>query len=405
MRNQYFKAVNNLPWNQLFYLNLEQEVHPFNEPDRFRPLNKAYDGSNTFWATPSPEPDLSDVFWQDVESAFTNKIQYAKYAFMRQNLDDTTSTNNSEIYTTSTNNSEIYTSSTNNPELYTAAQNLALSVLKWQPDPKKILFVSILRAGVPITEWLCTMLPGTVGVALSLFVGVGIDAIALAAIERDFPDRSIIFVDGWTGKGGVARELAKLNKGPLAVLIDPWGWADFAGIKEDIFCPSACFTGLATLGFSRTFVVEKDKIFSALRFSKEFAKPELVKSWKECAPPFPVLSGVDQSEIQKYEIQKYEIQNSELIKSEIIKSEVQKIDAKTNEIKKFEAKTDLRIHSNEVCRALINAAPKNLLFADDKHFAQKHFLLLLKLAEQRGIKSEFNARHLKQLKTRVACIL
>lgn len=336
MQNRYFRSVNNFTWNQIFYLNLEEEVHPFNEPERFRSLNRAYDGNNTFWSTPSPEPDLSDSFWQDVQLSFTK-----------------------------------------DSDIHGAAQKLAASILQWQPDPEKIIFVSILRAGVPITEWLCKMLPGSVGAALSLFVGIGIDKVALSVLQKDFPDRSLVFVDGWTGRGGVSREIAKLEQGPLAVLIDPWGWADFAGVRDDIFCPSACFTGLATLGFSRTFVADSNNFFSAYRFSDRFAKTDLIRAWQSSTPLFPASDFCCISETAPSE----------------------------SESKKFHAKTDLRIHSNEVCRALINADPKTLLFADDPGFAMQHFPLLLKLAKQRGVESKFNVKSLKELKTKVACSL
>jgi len=358
--NRYFKSVsyvesvNNCSWNQRFYLKLEEKVHPFNEPHRFRPLSRAYNGNSTFWATPSPEPDLNDAFWQNVESSC--KEHYG---------------------------------------IYNAAQNLAASILQWQPDPEKIIFVSILRAGVPVTEWLCTMLPGSVGAALSLFVGIGIDQVALAAIERDFPDRHIIFVDGWTGRGGVAREIAKLNRGPLAVLIDPWGWADFSGAREDLFCPSASFTGLATLGFSRTFFVDSDRLFSAYRFSEEFAKPEIVKQWQLSSPEYPPY----------YVTQSYSTQ-SKTDNTQFRTEHTQfKTESTQSQIKRFYADTSLRVHSNEVCRALINAAPDTLFFADDKLSVQEQFPLLLELADQRGVEAEFNVGHLKKLKTRVACSL
>lgn len=332
----YIKSPNNLRWNQRFYIKLTEQVHPFNELDRFRPLNRAYDGNTTFWSTPSPEPNLSSIFWQDVERDIKSGCKAGS-------------------------------------KIYIAAQNLASSILKWQPNPEKILFVSILRAGVPITEWLCQMLPGSFGAALSLFVGIGIDKRALDEIKRDFPDRTIIFVDGWTGKGGVAREIEKLKSGPLAVLIDPWGWADFAGIREDIFCPSACFTGLATLGFSRTFFVDDDNLFSAYRFSGEFAQPDIVDIWKSSSP----LS---------------------LLNSDTVQSLDQKID-------RFQTDTNFRIHSNEVCRALINAAPEILLFADSEDYARTNFSLLLNLARQRNIQTVFNIKQLNKLKTRAACKL
>ncbi len=320
-----FRSVNGLPWDQSFYLNLGEEVHPFSDMSLFRPLNKAYTGNNTFWSTPSPEPDLNDQFWQDLEISFKSNTAIQK-----------------------------------------AAQHLAASILQQYPDPEKILFVSILRAGVPITDWLCQLLPGSVGAALSLFVGLGIDTVALNRLRSDFPDRSIVFVDGWTGRGGVAKAISSLGAGPLAVLIDPWGWADFSGVQEDVFCPSACFTGLATLGFSRTFFVDENKLFSAYKFADQFSQTELVKSWQSLCP------------------------------KEILTP-------RKKDINKFFTETPLRIHSNEVCRALINAAPKTLFFADDKSFAEQNFSLLMKLAEKRSVPLEFNVTHLQEMKTKVAC--
>ncbi|MBF0376619.1 MAG: hypothetical protein HQK72_03950 [Desulfamplus sp.] len=377
----YVDPINNLHWNQRFYLNLEKEVHPFNEPHLFRPLNRSYNGKTTFWSTPSPEPNLSDDFWNKVQESFKLNAKLSCKSLSENYKAD----ENCKIYSKEQEGG-IYKADENcktyineqEGDIYKAAQNLASLISHWQPNPEKIIFVSILRAGVPITEWLCKMLPGAVGVALSFFVGIGIDKIALAKIENDFPNRDIIFVDGWTGKGGVAREISMLNKGPLAVLIDPWGWADFAGVKEDIFCPSACFTGVATLGFSRTFFVDSDSLFSAYRFTKEFLQPQIIESWKQSAPQYK-----DRVKITKN-----------------IKEDTNKSD-----IMKFYVETDLRVHSNEVCRAFINAAPENLLFADDKSFAQENFSLLLELAEQRKIPPEFNVRYLRDLKTRAACKL
>ncbi|MBF0200463.1 MAG: phosphoribosyltransferase domain-containing protein [Desulfamplus sp.] len=323
------RPVNGLPWNQLFYLNLEKEVEPFRDTHLFRPLGRAYNGDNTFWSTPSPEPDLDDGFWHLV------KADIARNDAVRR-----------------------------------AGAGLARAILQEYPDPGKIVFVSILRAGVPITDWLCRLLPGSVGTALSLFVGLGMDMAALRRLRLDYPHRTVIFVDGWTGRGGVARAIAKLGAGPLAVLADPWGWADFSGIQADIFCPSACFTGLATLGFSRTFFVDHDSFFSAYKFSRDYSRRDLVSAWQAACPDAP-LSNMDKVKVMN----------------------------------KFYADTHLRIHSNEVCRALINAAPEKLFFSCDKFAARERFALLLKLAGIRGIPMEFNANFLNDLKTEAACTL
>jgi hypothetical protein len=320
------EATGNL-WQQHLYLSLLEEVHPFDEPHRFRKLNQAYTGENTFWSIPSPEPDLDEAFWQAVAAQLEQE------------------------------------------QIQQAAQRLAAAIACWEPQPERLLFAAILRAGVPIAQWLCQMLPGSVAAAISLFVGIGIDQAALARLQADFPARKIVFVDGWTGRGGVARELAQLQAGPLAVLNDPWGWADFSGCQEDIFCPSACFTGLATLGFSRTFVVDQDSFFAAYRFPATFARKELVAAWSQAGPVAPSASAPCPGGA------------------------------------KFHQKTELRLHSNEVCRALINAAPRTLFFADDKHYVREHFSLLLQLAEQRKVPVQYDQHFLRDLRTRAACSL
>lgn len=312
------------PWNQLLCARLREEVHPFNEPDRFRRLDQAYDGRNTFWSVPSPEPDLSDGFWE----ALRLRVEKAD-------------------------------------DVAVLAQRLAAAILEKYPDPNRLAFAAILRAGVPVADWLQKLLPGSVAAAISLFVGIGVDRVGLAEFQRLHPDRTLIFVDGWTGKGGVADELKRLGLGPLAVLIDPWGCADFTGIETDLFCPSACFTGPATLGFSRTFFTDESEPFSAYRFPESFLRRDLIEAWNARGPVTPT--------------------------------------APPTRLGRFSVATTLRIHSNEVCRALINAAPKELRFAESASVAMGEFSLLLELAEARRVPVVFDRRELADLRTRVAC--
>lgn len=315
-------------WGQTVFAELHEEVDPVYDRDRFRPLNRAYTGDATFWAVPSPEPVLADAFWARVE----------------EHLED--------------------------ERLSAAAWRLAETVSDWTPDGNRLVLAAVLRAGVPVADWLARLLPGAVTAAISLFVGLGVDRIALNALKRRYPDRRLLFVDGWTGKGGVAKALRALGEGPLAVLVDPWGWADFSGTTEDLFCPAACFTGLATLGFSRTFHVSEDRMFGAYRFSERYWRPGLVKAWQRLAP----------------------IRNPRLADPAV-------------PMHRFSAETPLRLHSNEVCRALINAAPKTLYFQDDARRVAAEFPLLLELAERRQVPVLFGCDSLAVFNTRVACSL
>lgn len=316
-------------WRQRVYVRLLPAIDPFARESQpyFRPLDRAYTGDNTFWATPSPDPALSERFWERLRGHLPG------------------------------------------PGVPEAAIALARAVSQWEPAGEKLVFAAILRAGVPVADWLTRLLPGSVAVSLSLFVGLGIDTVALARLKADYPGRRIVFVDGWTGKGGVARAVRGLEQGPLAVLNDPWGWADFAGIRADIFCPTACFTGVATLGFSRTFFRGHDRLFGAYGFPSNYCQPALIRAW-QAACPEPSASFPPAGENGR-----------------------------------FFRETRLRLHTNEVCRALINAAPRTLYFSRDFGYVREHWELLQALADRREVPVEYNARFLRELRTEAACSL
>jgi hypothetical protein len=314
-------------WRIPVYAQLLEEVDPALHLDRFRPRDVAYQGKSSFWRTPSPEPTLP----ASVISQLSMPLRH-------------------------------------DSPIIAAAANLAGQIAAYAA-PDQILFVAILRAGVPLADWLTRMLHGSKAVATSLFVGHGIDAVALEMIRSDFPNRKLVFVDGWTGKGGVADELAKLNQGPLAVLCDPWGVADFRGTFEDILSPSACFTGPTTLGFSRTFTRGVDQTFAAYKFPPSLLYESIVSVWQQSCP----IQTRPQTPV-----------NRQL----------------TNRIQ-----TTLRLHSNEVCRALINANPQQLLFADSDLIAQQKYSLLIELANKQGVPQKYNATELHSLYAHVACSL
>ncbi len=345
-------------WRQTVYARMENEIDPFQDKEYFRPLHRAYDGDNTFWSVPSPEPDLDDEFWET----------------LKRHLD-----------------SEI---------VKNAAAKLVQSLFQWEPDGNRLVFAAILRAGVPIADWLCRMMPGSVAVSLSLFVGLGIDRIALKMIQKTWPERKIVFVDGWTGKGGVSRVIRELGQGPLAVLNDPWGWADFSGIQEDVFCPAACFTGASTLGFSRTFFTEEQNLFSAYRFPRRYCRTDLVQAWQQLCP-IPanfLLSDSNSPGYAEYE----KIQKSSVFSA----GNHNPFPHSQNKTEKpFFRETKLRIHANEVCRALINAAPETVMFFHDAAYVKAHYPLLPVLAERRKVKIQYKCRGLENLKTTVACSL
>jgi hypothetical protein len=248
-------------------------------------------------------------------------------------------------------------------------QELARKVAVSYARGEKPVLVAILRAGVPIAALLSKLLAEQWGEdvpvrAFSLFYGLGWDDVALDQIVAEFPGRPLLFVDGWTSGGNVATELnralqawkeagkADFTQGghpQLAVLCDPRGKADFSALKADLFVPSACFTAPETLGFSRGFALAPDELFGVYKFPSQYLKPHWVQAWLDVLDAPPVTLPADfEGEIEA-------------------------------------TPPGVRIHVNEVVRALINRDPKEIWLSDDESTARERLAPLLHLAKLRGI--------------------
>lgn len=147
----------------------------------------------------------------------------------------------------------------NGPRVAALIAALTAQLLAQVPRP---VLVSLARAGTPVG---CAMtrfarrrghqLPHH---TLSIIRGSGIDREALRRVQRAQPGATLVFVDGWTGKGSIARTLAaSLPAGVpplLAVLSDPAGVADFAATHDDLLLPHAALNATVSGLLSRTFV-------------------------------------------------------------------------------------------------------------------------------------------------------
>lgn len=128
--------------------------------------------------------------------------------------------------------------------------------------------VSLARAGVPVGVLLRRWFREVRGrdvphFALSVIRDRGIDALALDHVLAGCDHESIVFVDGWTGKGviaGTVREAVANHPTPagirletsLAVLSDPLGVAELRATREDVLIPSACLNSTVSGLVSRT---------------------------------------------------------------------------------------------------------------------------------------------------------
>ncbi|MFI0267833.1 phosphoribosyltransferase [Streptomyces luteogriseus] len=157
-------------------------------------------------------------------------------------------------------------------------------------SPRPVL-VSLARAGTPVGILMRRWAQHRHGLdlphyAVSIVRGRGIDANALRWLARHHDPRDVVFVDGWTGKGAITRELAQALKEfeksdgisgfdpEIAVLADPGSCVRTYGTREDFLIPSACLNSTVSGLISRT-VLRADLVgpddFHGAKFYRELA--------------------------------------------------------------------------------------------------------------------------------------
>lgn len=134
----------------------------------------------------------------------------------------------------------------------------------------EIVIVSLARAGTPVGAILKHLLQRRLQrdcshYSVSIIRDRGIDTVALDHVRARHADASIVFVDGWTGKGVISRELrtaiadynrtrgAALADG-LYVLADLCGLAHHAASYEDYLIPSAILNSTVSGLVSRSIL-------------------------------------------------------------------------------------------------------------------------------------------------------
>ncbi|MGW1075533.1 phosphoribosyltransferase [Streptomyces sp. NPDC002537] len=151
-------------------------------------------------------------------------------------------------------------------------------------SPRPVL-VSLARAGTPVGVLMRRWAQHRHGLdlphyAVSIVRGRGIDTTALRWLAAHHDPADVVFVDGWTGKGAITRELAEALDGHpgfdprLAVLADPGHCVTTYGTRDDFLIPSACLNSTVSGLISRT-VLRADLVgphdFHGAKFYRELA--------------------------------------------------------------------------------------------------------------------------------------
>ncbi|MFF9910598.1 phosphoribosyltransferase [Streptomyces sp. NPDC013457] len=153
------------------------------------------------------------------------------------------------------------------------------------------VLVSLARAGTPVGVLMRRWAQARHGLelphyAVSIVRGRGIDANALRWLAAHHDPADVVFVDGWTGKGAITRELAEAIQEferaegitgfdpEIAVLADPGSCVRTYGTREDFLIPSACLNSTVSGLISRT-VLRADLVgpddFHGGKFYRELA--------------------------------------------------------------------------------------------------------------------------------------
>jgi hypothetical protein len=129
------------------------------------------------------------------------------------------------------------------------------------------VLVSLARAGTPVgvlmRRWYALQGLDAPHYTISIVRGGGIDTAALDHVLARHPAAHVQFVDGWTGKGAIQRELTAALEDyrgsrptdlsdEIAVLADPGSCTTLFGTRDDFLIPSACLNSTVSGLVSRT---------------------------------------------------------------------------------------------------------------------------------------------------------
>ncbi|MET8824927.1 phosphoribosyltransferase [Streptomyces sp. NPDC004610] len=177
-------------------------------------------------------------------------------------------------------------------------------------SPRPVL-VSLARAGTPVGILMRRWAQHRHGLdlphyAVSIVRGRGIDANALRWLADRYDPSDVVFVDGWTGKGAITRELTEAIRQfehdhgvsgfdpEIAVLADPGSCVRTYGTREDFLIPSACLNSTVSGLISRT-VLRADLVgpddFHGAKFYRDLAGADLSTAFLDAiADRFPAVT-------------------------------------------------------------------------------------------------------------------
>lgn len=173
------------------------------------------------------------------------------------------------------------------------------------------VLVSLARAGTPIgilikryIRWKYEI--NLAHYSISIIRGRGLDKNAIQYMLRKHSEKDLQFVDGWTGKGAISKELTKSCQelknqhgieldDTLAVVADPGQCTTLFGTRDDFLIPSACLNSTVSGLVSRTVLNDQyigPSDFHGAKYYKELSDVDYSNDYlDQITNCFPEVEG------------------------------------------------------------------------------------------------------------------
>ena len=287
-----------------------------------------------------------------------------------------------------------------------------LSELIYKKKGRNLVLVSLARAGTPYGILIKKYLKEKYDISfhhysISIIRGKGIDKNALKFILKEHPNANIQFIDGWTGKGSITKELNKSIKefnennnsnidDSLAVISDPAKLCRICGTRKDIGLATCCLNSTVSGLISRTIHNEKyigEDDFHGAKFLDYLQDEDYSQLFidKICGEFHRIVDNFQNNELS---VDNSENSNKEILNEKVINKEVhtgyEEIDKGysekiTKEIQdKYNVKNinNIKLSVGESARVLLRRDPRLVLVKDMKDENIEH---ILQLAKERDV--------------------
>jgi hypothetical protein len=248
-----------------------------------------------------------------------------------------------------------------------------------------VVLISLARAGSPIgilmkryaEKFLKLNWPHF---SISILRGKGIDEESVKTIRALYPNSHLQFIDGWTGKGAIQKELTKsvqkLNSSyqlqlndELAVLSDPGECATLYGTREDFLIPNACLNATVSGLISRTILNEQFQKADDYHGAKYYSELEIEDVSNDFVDDISNRFHNQEAMIENLSIN-FPITNERTWRG------MQEVEAIAQKFYKTADTSKVKPSVGETTRVLLRRKPFKILVRDSQHESVRHIMHL-----------------------------